>query len=150
MHSTSSPVPDDLIQLRRCLDLLAPTLRLLRQKEFYVDPKFHASIAWTLLEKTPSSLVRASLSIPGEPDEITLPQGTASEEHCAQTASPGVTEQPSDLFHRIPHFPHTLLPSLNKAYAAKLSQARTGGFVVDSISVKIGKDIFTWPLNGTK
>jgi len=137
-------------ELRRCLDLLTPTLRLLRQKEFYADPRFHASIAWTLLEKTPSSSVTASLSIPGEPAEIALPQSTASEEHRAQTAYPGVTEQPSDLFHRIPHFPHTLLSSLNKAYATKLSRARTGGFIVDSISVKIGKDIFTWPINGTK
>ncbi|KAH0832236.1 hypothetical protein J3R83DRAFT_13210 [Lanmaoa asiatica] len=135
-------------ELRRCLDLLEPTLRLLRQKEFYVDPKFHTSIAWALLQKTPTSSNIASLSIAGELDEIALPDCAAPEEQ--QAPSPGVIEQPSNNFHRIPHFPHALVPSLNEVHAVKLSQARTGGFVVDRISVKIGKDIFTWPLNGMK
>lgn len=146
MHS----VPDDLPQLRRCLDLLAPTLRSLRQREFYVDPKFHTSIAWALLEKTPSPSNIASLPIPGELDEIMLPECAAPEERHLRPASPSVIEHPSNNFHRIPHFPHTLVPSLNDVYAAKLSQARTGGFVVDRISVKIGKDAFTWPLSGMR
>lgn len=90
----------------------------------------------------------ASLSVAGELDEITLPECAAPEEQQARSASPGAMEQPSNNFHRIAHFPHALVPSLNEAYAVKLSQARTGGFVVDRISVKIGKDVFTWPLNG--
>jgi len=147
---THPAVPDDLLQLRRCLDLLAPTLRLLRQKEFYVDPKFHTSIAWALLEKVPSSSDTASLSVAGELDEIALPECATPEEEHARLPSPRVIEQPSDSFYRIHHFPHILVPSLNEAYAAKLSQARTGGFVVDRISVKIGKDVFTWSLHGMK
>lgn len=78
-----------------------------------------------------------------ELDEITLPE-------CAAPEDQSVIEQPSKNFRRIPHFPHTLVLSLDEAYAAKLSRARTGGFVVDRISVKIGKDVFTWPLNGMK
>ena len=123
-----------------------PTLRLLRQKEFYVDPKFHTSIAWALLEKTVLSFNITSLS--GVLDEFTLSECAAPEEQHARSASPAVIEQSPNDFHRIPRFPHTLVPSLNETYAARLSQARTGGFVVDKISVKIGKDIFTWPLNG--
>ncbi|KAG6372804.1 hypothetical protein JVT61DRAFT_7211 [Boletus reticuloceps] len=139
-------------ELCRCLDFLGPTLRQLRQKEFYVDPKFHTSIAWALMERTPlsSNLAAASLSVTGELDETALPECSAPEEQQARSASPSVIGQSSDNFHRIPHFPHTLVPSLNEAYAAKLSQARTGGFVVDRISVKIGKDVFTWSLSGMK
>ncbi|KAG8214796.1 hypothetical protein J3R82DRAFT_9933 [Butyriboletus roseoflavus] len=141
-------VPDDLLQLRRCLDLLGPTLQLLRQKEFYVDPKFHTSIAWALLEKTASSFNITPHSTAGKLDGITLSESVAPEEQNTRSASPTVVEQSSYNLHRIPHFPHTLVPSLNKAYAARLSQARTGGFVVDKISAKIGSDVFTWPLNG--
>ncbi|KAF8552765.1 hypothetical protein OG21DRAFT_1340032 [Imleria badia] len=135
-------------ELRRCLDFLGPTLRLLRQREFYGDPKFHASIAWALMEKTPSSSIITSLA--GELDDIMLPDCAAPEEQQARSPSPSVIEQSSDHFHRIPHLPHSLVPSLNEAYGAKLSQARTGGFGVDRISVKIGKEVFTWPLNGIK
>lgn len=123
-----------LLQLRRCLDLLAPTLGLFRQKEFYVDPKFHTSIAWALLEKTSPPLDTTSHTVAAELDDIALPE----------------REKLSDDFHRIPHFPNTLVPSLNEVYGMKLSQARTGGFVADRIAAKIGKDVFTWPLIGMR
>lgn len=97
------------------------------------------------MEKTPSF---SNIASAGELDDIALPECAAPEEEQARSPSPSVIEQPSDNFHRIPHFPHTLVPSLNEAYATKLSQARTGGFIVDRISVKIGKEVFTWPLNG--
>ncbi|KAG9315533.1 hypothetical protein JVU11DRAFT_3153 [Chiua virens] len=133
-------------ELCRCLGLLGPTLRLLRQREFYVDPKFHASIAWALLEKsTPSSSDIAAPSIAGELDEITVSECDVPEER--HTPSSRI-EQPPIHFHRIPQFPPALVSLLNEAYAARLSQARTGGFVVDKISVKIGKDVFTWPFSG--
>ncbi|KIK95804.1 hypothetical protein PAXRUDRAFT_11220 [Paxillus rubicundulus Ve08.2h10] len=142
------------VELRRCLDLLSPTLRLLRQKEFYADPKFHASIAWALLEKTPSPSNPALFPTTGVLDEIALDEfPPPGDEAVHRSISPPTSTESKENFARIPHFPRSLVPSINQAYAGKLSEARTGGFVVDRISVKIGKDIFTWPLklvrNGT-
>ncbi|KIJ14922.1 hypothetical protein PAXINDRAFT_99726 [Paxillus involutus ATCC 200175] len=134
------------VELRRCLDLLSPTLRLLRQKEFYADPKFHASIAWALLERMPSPFHSASLSTTGALDEIALDESPPPGDEAVHRSTSPPTPTAKENFDRIPHFPHGLVPSLNQAYAGKLSEARTGGFVVDRISVKIGKDIFTWPL----
>ncbi|KAF9220485.1 hypothetical protein BS17DRAFT_787062 [Gyrodon lividus] len=134
-------------ELRRCLELLAPTLRLLRQKAFYADPKFHASIAWALLEKTPSSSDLASLSTTGAMDGVALSESASpGDEVMHKSISPPTSTELMESFDRIPHFPHALVPSLNQAYAGKLSEARTGGFVADRISVKIGKEIFTWPI----
>ncbi|KAF8839549.1 hypothetical protein BDN67DRAFT_953221 [Paxillus ammoniavirescens] len=135
------------VELRRCLDLLSPTLRLLRQKEFYADPKFHASIAWALLERSLSPSNSASLSTTGALDEIALDESPPLGDGTVhRSTSPPTQTESKENFDRIPHFPHGLVPSLNQAYAGKLSEARTGGFVVDRISVKIGKDIFTRPL----
>ncbi|KIJ60288.1 hypothetical protein HYDPIDRAFT_117368 [Hydnomerulius pinastri MD-312] len=135
-------------EFRRCLDFLTPTLRSLRQKEFYTDPKFHASIAWALLEQkvTPSDLsqLQPPVSTAGALDEDALPSATSPAND--ETPPPSSTER----FPRIPHFPPDLVPSLNQTYEDKLSQAKTGGFVVDRISVKIGRDVFTWPLKGTQ
>lgn len=101
------------------------------------------------MEKIPSSFDMTSIPAAGEPDEIASSAYAVPEEQQARSASPRI-EQPFDDFIRIPHFPPTLITLLNEAYAAKLCQARTGGFVVDRISVKIGKDVFTWPLSGIK
>jgi len=35
-------------------DALTPSLRAIRQQEFYADPRFHASIGWALLDNAKS------------------------------------------------------------------------------------------------
>ncbi|KAF8517395.1 hypothetical protein BU17DRAFT_91842 [Hysterangium stoloniferum] len=39
-------------QLRQMTESITPTLRSLYQKEYYTEPRFHASIAWALLDPT--------------------------------------------------------------------------------------------------
>lgn len=125
------------LELRNILDLLNPTLQSLRQKEFYTDPKFHASIAWALLghprspspQKCPSSTTTFTSGI-----LIDLTD---------QSPSP-----PPDSFHRITHFPPSLVSALNATYVQRLSTASTGGFLVDRIAVRIGKEVMAWSLKG--
>ena len=36
------------LQLKSLSDAFVPTLKLLHQKSFYAEPRFHASVAWAL------------------------------------------------------------------------------------------------------
>jgi hypothetical protein len=55
----------------------------------------------------------------------------------------------SECFPRVPHFPSELIPTLKQRFGARVSSAHTGGFDADIIVVKIGKDIFSWPFQGS-
>ncbi|KAH7885136.1 U6 snRNA phosphodiesterase Usb1 [Phlebopus sp. FC_14] len=132
-------------ELSHCLHCFGPILQSLRQKEFYLDPKFHASIAWALLEyKNHQNNSALPLLEADRPlDDLTLTSQDSINEITERSVSPSTS---TEEFVRIPCFPPDLVPGLNQAFASKLSMARTGGFVVDRIAVKIGKDVFTWPL----
>lgn len=41
-------------QLHTIADRLTPILRAIRQREFYDNPRFHSSLAWALLDQTPT------------------------------------------------------------------------------------------------
>jgi hypothetical protein len=110
---------------------LTPTLQAIRQKEFYSNPRFHASIAWALLDR-PSST--------SKPEFVhDAPRPTSPEGHPEQ-----VTEAE---FPTIPHFPKELIPTLNNRHGIQLSSAKTGTFDVNEITVKIGKEVCTWKLS---
>ncbi|KAH7925889.1 hypothetical protein BV22DRAFT_1033489 [Leucogyrophana mollusca] len=139
-------------EMRKMSDALGPALRSIRQKEFYRDPRFHASIAWALLEANlPSSIsptcgasepVTVSSAPFGDYTTPTSTESGSSSRSASQSSS-------ADQFVRIPRFPSDLVPSLNETFGARLASAKIGSFDVESIVVKIGKDIFTWPLQGT-
>lgn len=158
------------VEFCHILKLLAPTLRSLRQKEFYADPRFHASIAWALLDSL--GTVTSPPSTPSTSD-ITRPRDSSVPLKASQSLrdfqecpSPGIatsargspsnTSTPTDSmseldldrFPRIPHLPPTLISTLNASYAPRLSAARTGAFLVDKIAVRIGKEIGVWCLSG--
>ncbi|KAI6129681.1 hypothetical protein EDD16DRAFT_1149831 [Pisolithus croceorrhizus] len=158
------------IEFCHILKLLAPTLRSLRQKEFYADPKFHASIAWALLDSSgtvtsPPSTSAASVTTRPRDSSVPLQalQSLRDSQECpspeiatSACGSPSSTSTPTDSmstldldhFPRIPHLPPTLISTLNASYAPRLSAARTGGFLVDKIAVRIGKEIVMWCLSG--
>ncbi|KAG7444759.1 uncharacterized protein BT62DRAFT_981523 [Guyanagaster necrorhizus] len=55
-------------QLSQLSTALAPTLQSFRQKDYYAEPRFHASIAWALLDETsPSESHTQFLTVPGIP-----------------------------------------------------------------------------------
>jgi hypothetical protein len=58
------------IQLRQLSESLIPTLRAIRQQEFYPEPRFHASIAWALLDRPASS---SSADSSSSPEFVTIP-----------------------------------------------------------------------------
>ena len=110
--------------MRTLSDTLTPTLQAIRQKEFYPDPRFHASIAWALLDPSPHT-----------PTPIRSP------------SPPNRPEPPSPAhFPTIPHFPPTLIPTLTAQYGPALASAKVGMFEVDALHVKIGKDVCSWRL----
>ncbi|KAL5501540.1 USB1 [Sanghuangporus vaninii] len=95
-----------------------PILRTLRQKGFYSEPRFHASMAWALLTT-----------------------GTRSQDEASTPSVPAGT-----LPRVISSLPPQLLSYAEAQFGKTLSSIKTGVFDVDSICVKIGKEISSWPL----
>ncbi|KAK0193387.1 U6 snRNA phosphodiesterase Usb1 [Armillaria mellea] len=57
-------------QLSQLSNTLAPTLQAFRQKDYYAEPRFHASIAWALRDDTPSDSETQFPTIPGIPSQL--------------------------------------------------------------------------------
>ena len=120
------------MQLQSLCDALAPTLKTIRQQEYYADPKFHASIAWALLhqakEKSSDPVINSKESTPcssgSESDTVTTTQD----------------------FPTIECLPQDLIVTLNEKYGSKLSSPKVGTLVAEMIDLKIGKDKSTWKL----
>ncbi|KAI5121075.1 hypothetical protein M0805_008588 [Coniferiporia weirii] len=113
---------------------LEPALKLLHQKEFYSEPRFHASIAWASLAP--------ELMNTGAPNVATpSPMSTA----------PGTPEVQTHNEHKtILSFPSSMLSELNTQFGYALSSRKVGAFEVERVEVKIGKDVFSWDLGGSK
>ncbi|KAH9914182.1 U6 snRNA phosphodiesterase Usb1 [Epithele typhae] len=106
-------------ELRGLSDGLKPTLQSLRQHEFYEKPRFHASIAWALLDGS---------SPPGD--------GQCSEDVDAQNCD----------FVTIPSFPPSLVPQLQREFCGELVKPGVGTFEADELHVRIGKEVTKWKL----
>lgn len=102
---------------------LSPALTLIRQKPYYADAKFHASIAWALL---PSSSPETEQSQKGAQPGISAALGEGD----GTTALPSV-------------FPGSLLSKLNEEFNEQLCK---GSFDVEQVRLKIGKDDFAFNL----
>ncbi|KAG6909267.1 hypothetical protein DXG01_001329 [Tephrocybe rancida] len=128
-------------ELRAMSDALTPTLKTIRQKEFYSDPRFHASIAWALLDYQNSKSTISDTS-------STVAGGTLTN---LPPTSVGDTSDESNIesaFSTIPSLPKDLVPALNGLFSARLSAVKTGTYDVETITVKIGKEAHTWRLSG--
>ncbi|EMD39704.1 hypothetical protein CERSUDRAFT_45798 [Gelatoporia subvermispora B] len=117
-------------ELKALSDALVPTLRLLRQKEFYSAPRFHASIAWALLDR----------ATPG----VDLPPSSSATDTLVLNSPP--PDDATARFPTIPHFPETLVQDLNKQFGGRLVSRQTGAFQIDEVCVRIGKEVTAFKL----
>ncbi|KAF8967106.1 hypothetical protein BDZ97DRAFT_1903514 [Flammula alnicola] len=130
-------------ELRSLLDELAPALQAIRQQEYYVNPRFHASIAWALLCKAQGTSDSRSVTS----DSICTP--FVSSEELGDPSSRSTPEAPSTVvFPTIARLPPEEIKVLNDRYSAELSSPKVGAFDVGSITLKIGKDVSSWRLIG--
>lgn len=118
-------------QFHELSEALTPTLRALYQKEYYAQPRFHASIAWALLNSPPE---RHLTSVPEALSDV---DATLSKD-------PGKVN--SQGFVTIREFPPALLANLTDELGEEVR--RRGAFEVTEIRVRIGKAVTTYPFRG--
>ncbi|OJA21492.1 hypothetical protein AZE42_03281 [Rhizopogon vesiculosus] len=138
-------------ELRNMLSALSPTLQSLHQRDFYSQPRFHVSIAWALLD--PDTSVNGNVDAQGQPgtyEGATPAEGTSDNNFFGSGDNGESSKEPRiERFRSIPRFPSELIPTLHQRFGARVSSEHTGGFNADTVAVKIGKDIFSWPLRGS-
>ncbi|TFK40708.1 U6 snRNA phosphodiesterase Usb1 [Crucibulum laeve] len=115
---------------------LTPALHAIRQKEFYTTPRFHASIAWALLDRLHSG------NAPVRDQEDHTPHGTTTSTPEAHSAIA------LEDFPTIPYLPKMLVSKLNAVFSGDLASPTVGSFDIDQITVKIGKEVSSWSLAG--
>ncbi len=129
------------VQLRGMSNALSPTLRSIRQQEYYTDPKFHASIAWALLHQTG----QRPPPFPAESSNNTLSSAVSSNDPVTRLSEPDTDGSASfKEFPTIAGFPPDMISTLNANYGAKISSPTVGSLVVETTTLKIGKETFTW------
>ncbi|KAL1736866.1 hypothetical protein EV714DRAFT_197664 [Schizophyllum commune] len=112
---------------------LTPFLSSIRQQEYYSDPKYHASIGWTLL--SPKSATSTS-AVNGK-NEATISANAAE--------TPAVPATSTDLsFASLPAFPEMVVDGLNSTYGSRI--VKIGLVEVGRVSVRIGKEVSSWAL----
>ncbi|KAF8517394.1 U6 snRNA phosphodiesterase Usb1 [Hysterangium stoloniferum] len=118
-------------QLRQMTESITPTLRSLYQKEYYTEPRFHASIAWALLDPTSQTQL------------VSTPEVLADSDVELLSAS-----QPSSdsTFITVPEFPREILSTFNDKLGDRLRDV--GIFDVTTIKVRIGREVSTYALRG--
>ncbi|TCD62342.1 nuclease [Steccherinum ochraceum] len=121
-------------ELATLTNALTPTLHSIRQKTFYDEPRFHASIAWALLapceDRPGSSDTPSDSGIPASLDSVV-----------AQSVCLG-----SDQFARIDRLPAEVISTLKSEFGAILVEQGIAVFHVDTICIRIGKDVSQWKL----
>ena len=154
------------------VEALVPTLRAIRQKEFYSEPRFHASIAWALMKTLSPPSDENDSGRQNESGNISLlphnergssgstPDNTVSLAHVTATSAAGSSGTPTPLplleadqnreraFETIDRIPEDVVLMLRKDFGDTLIDSRVGGFEVTSLCVRIGKEIFRWKLEG--
>ncbi|KAF9267398.1 hypothetical protein L218DRAFT_984928, partial [Marasmius fiardii PR-910] len=132
-------------ELKSLAQSLTPTMKTFRQKVYYDEPQFHASIAWALLSIPESGEAIAVRT----PQEARVDSSTSAfDEQVDLDDASLITESTHEDFQRIPHLPESLIAALNDEYGTALSSNRVSAFNVRTLSVKIGKDVFSWQFEG--
>ena len=143
-------------QMLALADALTPALQAIRQQIYYVKPRFHASVGWALLHAAAAGQqqVAASASKELHCDSICTPSiSSPSEEQPGRRDASSVTlsSQPSmsiNGFPTIECLPADDIQRLNERYGSQLSAPKLA-FDVHSLTLKIGKDVYSWRLIGT-
>lgn len=112
---------------------LSPVLRAIYQQEYYVNPRFHASIAWALLPRPHDTNLESMNS-----DGICI--------HPVQSEGSIPSIQTVEAFPTVSRFPPELITLLIERYSTRLSSPYIGAFDVEKVVVKIGKEITSWRL----
>ncbi|KAI9510134.1 hypothetical protein F5148DRAFT_1181791 [Russula earlei] len=120
-------------ELRALSAALSAALHSFRQKEYYEQPRFHASFAWVLLARPAQDLPSQS----SEPLELS-PSATPSE---------GSARADTSSFSTIAHLPENIVPALNAQLGSQL-KGSAGVFDAEEVRIRIGKDVFSWTLAG--
>lgn len=141
-------------QMSTLADALTPALQGIRQQMYYVKPRFHASIGWALLHAAGQRRAAASASDELHSDSICTPsKSSPSEEqlerqHTLSMTLPSQASMSIEIFPTIEGLPADNVRRLNDRYGSQLSAPKLA-FDVHSITLKIGKDIYSWKLIGT-
>lgn len=104
-----------------------------RQKEYYEQPRFHASFAWV------------PLGLPAQNSPTRAPE--ALETLFTATLVEDSSSENANSFPTIPRLPEDTAPALN-AELGSLLKGTAGTFDVGEVRVRIGKDVFSWALSG--
>ena len=113
-------------------DALTPALKAIRQKEFYENPRFHASIGWALLDQ------------PLESGNTSRPALTSTQTTHSDNGSLSPLEH--NAFPTIASFPPVLIPTLKEEFGRRLISTKLSAFDVDHVYSKIGNEISRWRL----
>lgn len=136
--------PHTCTQLRSLSDALTPALQAIRQQGYYPNPRFHASFGWALLHQPKGPLELKSVTS----GNISTPPAVSEEFQVS--SSDCIAKVPEDgSFPTISRLPPEVVKSLNECYGKQFSAPKVGAFNVDSITLKIGKDVNSWKLIGT-
>jgi hypothetical protein len=125
------------MQMRNLCEALSPALRSIRQQEYYADPKFHASIGWALLHQ-------ARQTKPSPTNSSDLPSPLMGDSVSTSAKTPDEGTAPAQEWPTTSCLPQELIASLNSKYSGTLSSLKDGIFPVEAITLKIGKETFTW------
>ncbi|KAJ7134338.1 hypothetical protein C8R44DRAFT_770236 [Mycena epipterygia] len=133
-------------ELTALTNSLTPALKAIWQQEFYAAPRFHASIGWALLGGRANSPPSADNTPPSShPDNQGL---ISSGSISSDSRNSSMTLVPNE-YPTITEFPPALLPALNAQFGPSLTGSTVKSFDVGAISIKIGKEVSCWRLNGT-
>jgi hypothetical protein len=108
-------------------------LHTFRQKEYYEQPRFHASFAWVLLDRPAHSPPTQA------PESLETLSTTRLDEDSAS--------ENTNSFPAILRLPENIVPALNAELGSQL-KGTAGIFDVGEVRIRIGKDIFSWSLSG--
>ncbi|KAI0034618.1 hypothetical protein K488DRAFT_77122 [Vararia minispora EC-137] len=128
-------------ELRGLTLSLSPTLRQLRQKDYYQSPRFHASFAWVLLRHprdiSPSTSDRVEDAMEQFREEVLTPVSAPAADSLSAHGS----------YRAVRSLPDDLVDTLNCEFRRKLLSP-AAIFDVGEVRVKIGKDVSYWKLEG--
>ncbi|KAF5315095.1 hypothetical protein D9619_007016 [Psilocybe cf. subviscida] len=153
-QASSGGLQASLSQMSALADALTPALQAIRQQLYYVKPRFHASIGWALLHAAGQRRAVASASELHSDSICTPSKSSPSEEQLEKRDFVSLTlssqtSMSTDVFPTIECLPADDVQRLNNRYGPQLSAPKLA-FDVHSITLKIGKDAYSWKLIGTE
>jgi U6 snRNA phosphodiesterase len=114
-----------------------------RQKEFYSEPRFHASIAWALLQNA-----SRGQNSTGSTSQINVGQDVMDEVLTtdASNGAEATGHRPAarEKFPTILQFPPELVTTLEAEFGETLRTRSVSTLECEHLCVRIGKDVVRW------